>query len=149
MRAIAVHGNMSLHSLRCLFFSFYLYIFFSCSPHAHHFRLDFGILIWAFSFFTFTGILRILCLLIGDFSQLTQICSLCWPLFAKPLVCVLGTLKKLSLRGGRENLVGEIVGVNSCASPSELDDCFLVLAPNGRIVGKTESPVMSGRGYSV
>jgi phosphatidylinositol phospholipase C delta len=48
--------------------------------------------------------------------------------------------------GGREKLVGEIVGVSSCtsfflflfASPPELDECFQVPAPNGR-AGKTFS----------
>jgi len=75
------------------------------------------------SFIESTGILRISHLLIGiflDFTQPTQICSLCWPprpsTFAKPGQMRIGDPEETKPSGGCEELVGEIVGINSCAS---------------------------------
>ena len=64
---------------------------------------------------------------------------------AKPRHMRTGDPEETKPSGGREKLVGEIVGVSSCASflllfasTSELNECFLVPAPNGR-AGKTFS----------
>jgi len=65
---------------------------------------------------------------------------------AKPRHMRTGDPEETKPPGGREKLVGEIVGVSSCtylfpflfASSSKLDECSLVPAPNGR-TGKTFS----------
>ena len=112
------------------------------------FGLDFDIILWSFlirrihwhsSHFAFIN---------WDFSGLHSTNSNLLSLLASP-ICFCETRsnadpEETKPSGGCEDLVGEIVGISSCASlflfasPPELNECFPVPAPNGR-AGKTFS----------